>query len=48
MLGYYCYSGDVRACFVQVDKLGQGRHPCIRMEVWIKKCERRTPRLDPR
>lgn len=23
-----------------VDKLGQGRHPCIRMEVWAKKCER--------
>ncbi|XP_026191472.1 eukaryotic translation initiation factor 4E type 2 [Cyclospora cayetanensis] len=25
-----------------VDKLGQGRHPCIRMEVWAKKCDRAT------
>ncbi|KAL8446068.1 hypothetical protein Emed_005247 [Eimeria media] len=23
-----------------VDKLGQGRNPCIRMEVWTKKCDR--------
>lgn len=23
-----------------VDKLSQGRHPCIRMEVWVKKCDR--------
>ncbi|CDJ61896.1 eukaryotic translation initiation factor 4e, putative [Eimeria maxima] len=23
-----------------VDKLGQGRHPCIRIEVWAKKCDK--------
>ncbi|CDI82190.1 hypothetical protein EAH_00065310, partial [Eimeria acervulina] len=23
-----------------VDKLGQARHPCIRIEVWAKKCDK--------
>ncbi|CDJ51635.1 eukaryotic translation initiation factor 4e, putative [Eimeria brunetti] len=30
----------ISSIMVGVDKLAQGRHPCIRLEVWARKCDR--------